>query len=86
MRNTTIHTIASSDLRSGLADALKLIKKTKKPLIIEQRNIPSAVLVDIDEYEDYLNSVDPEFLKSVANARKQARKKVFSMDDVFGNV
>ena len=81
-----IHTIQSSELRSGFADALKLVKKTKKPLVIQKRNIPSAVLVDIDEYEDYLNSVDPGFLASIAKARKEARKNVFSMNDAFGNL
>ena len=81
-----IHTIQSSALRAGFADALKLVKRTKKPLVIEQRNVPSAVLVDIDEYEDYLNSIDPDFLAGVAKARKEAKRKVFSMDDVFGNL
>ncbi len=38
---------------------------------------------DIDEYEDYLNSIDPAFLMSVAKARKEARKKVFTLDNVF---
>ena len=80
-----IHTIQSSKLRGNFAEAMKLIKKTKQPLVIQQRNVPSAVLVDIDEYEDYLNSIDPAFLASITTARKEARKGIFTMNDVFGN-
>ena len=44
-------------------------------------------IVDIDEYEDYLDARDPALRTSIARARKEVRtSKVFTMDDVFGNV
>ena len=84
---TSIQTIHASDLRGSFADALKSIKKTKRPLVVKHRNIPTAVLVDIDEYEDYLNGIDPLFVVSIRKARAEIRKgAVFTMNDVFGGI
>ena len=85
--STTIHTIHASDLRSGFADAIKMVKKTKCPLIVKQRNVPSCVLVDIDEYEDFLDLKNPRLAKSVAKARKESKEgKVLTFDAVFGGL
>ncbi len=82
-----IKTIQSSELRSGLKGALGHIKKTKEPLVITERGIPTSVLVNIDEYEDYLSAKDPKFIASIQNARKEYREgKTYSFSDVFGNI
>lgn len=82
-----IKTIDSSTLRANWKDAMSHIKKSKKPLIIKQRNIPTAVLVDIDEYEDYLAAHDKDFLASIKKARSQYEKgDVFDMNDVFADI
>lgn len=83
----SIQSIDSSDLRAHFKAALSTVKRTKKPMLIKQRNIPTAVLVDIDEYEDYLDSRNPELLASITKARKEIKAgKVFSTDDVFGGI
>lgn len=82
-----IKTIDSSALRANFKDAMAHVKKSKKPLIIKQRNIPTAVLVDIDEYEDYLAEHDKNFLASIKKARTQYEKgEVFDMEDVFADI
>lgn len=82
-----IKTIQSSELRSGLKDALGHIKKTKEPLVITERGIPTSVLVNIDEYEDYLSAKDSKFVASIKDARKEHKEgKVYSFQDVFGNI
>ena len=49
--------------------------------------MPTAVLIDIDEYEDSLSSKDREFLTSIKRARTQYTKgQVFDMNDVFADV
>ena len=82
-----IKTIDSSDLRANWKDAMDHVKKTKKPLIVKQRNVPTAVLIGIDEFEDYLSSKDKEFLKSIKMARSEyAKGEVFDMEDVFADI
>ena len=84
---STIQSIDSSDLRAHFKAALLTVKRTKRPIIVKQRNVPTAVLVDIDEYEDYLDARNPVLLASVVQARKEVKLgKVFPMDDVFGNI
>lgn len=80
-----IKTIQVSELRNSFKDALSHVKKTKKPLIITERGIPTSVLVNIDEYEDYISAQDPELIASIKEARAEHKKgKVFSFSDVFG--
>ena len=83
----SIQSIDSSDLRANFKTALATVKRTKMPMIVKQRNIPTAVLVDIDEYEDFLDARNPALLRSIKKARKEVQdRNTFSMDDVFGNI
>lgn len=75
-------TIDSTTLRNNLSDAIKEVNRTGQPLVIKHRLVPKAVLMDIGEYEDYLASQDPEFIKSIAKARAEAKSgQVISLDD-----
>ena len=63
------------------------VRESKKPLIITERSLPTAVLIDLDEFEDLLSSKDADFKKSIMHAREQYKKgNVYSMDDVFGDI
>lgn len=82
-----IKTIDSSSFRANFKDAMDHVKKSKTPLIIKQRNIPTAVLVAIDEYEDYLAIKDKNFLESIKKARGEyGRGDIFNMEDVFADI
>lgn len=82
-----IKTINTTNLRNNLKDATNYVRESKRPLIITERGIPTSVLVDIDEYEDYLESKDSDFLQTVKKARIQRKSgEVFSMEDVFGSI
>lgn len=82
-----IKTIQASELRSSFKSALSHVKKSKKPLIITERGIPTSVLVSIDEYEDYLSTQDSEFVASIKSARTDLKKgKVYNFTDVFGEI
>ncbi len=82
-----IKTINTTNLRNNLKEATSYVRESKKPLIITERGVPTSVLVAIDEYEDYLESRNTEYIMSVKKAREQIRKdQVFSMDDVFGSI
>lgn len=82
-----IKTIQASELRSGLKRALGHVKKTKEPLVITERGIPTSVLMSIDEYEDYLSARDPKLVASIKAARKEYKDgETYSFRDVFGNI
>ncbi len=82
-----IKTINSTKLRSNFKDSMDYVKNTRKPLVITERNIPNAVILDIDEYEDLLSGKDKEFLASIKKARAEYVKgNVIDMSDVFADV
>lgn len=82
-----IKTISSTNLRNNLKDALSHVKKHKSPLLITDRDIPTAILVDVDEYEDFLTAKDKNFIKSITKARSQyIQGDVFKLSDVFGSL
>ena len=82
-----IKTIDSSVLRANFKDAMAHIKTSKKPLIIKQKGISTAVLIDIDEFEDYLSSKDKVLIQDIQKARKEYTKgEVFDISDVFADI
>jgi prevent-host-death family protein len=82
-----IKTINATKFRNNFKDTMDHVKKSKKPLIITDRDVPSAILIDIDEYEDLLTGKDKEYLTSIKNARAQyAKGNVLDMSDVFADV
>ncbi len=82
-----IKTINATKFRNNFKDTMDHVKKSKKPLIITDRDVPSAILIDIDEYEDLLTGKDKEYLASIKKARTQYTKgNVLNMTDVFADV
>jgi len=82
-----IKTINTTNLRNNLKDATRYVSESKRPLVVTERGVPTLVLVDIDEFEDYLEAKDKRFLASIKKARQQqARGDVYSMEDVFGSI
>jgi prevent-host-death family protein len=82
-----IKTIQATALRNNFKDALDHVKSSKKPLIITERGVATTVLVDIDEFEDYLMSVDKEFVEGLRESVAQMKRgEVYSFEDVFSDV
>jgi prevent-host-death family protein len=81
-----LKTIDSSDLRNNLKSALEFVTIDKKPLIIKQRNKQTAVLLDIDEFEDYLWSMNKNYMEKIERARAQSRETLLTFDQVFGHL
>ncbi len=76
-------TISTSDLRNNLADALDTINKDEI-LIITRRGKKERAIIDLDKLEDLLAASDPEYLRTIQEAR--ASKDYFSHDEVFGDL
>lgn len=82
-----IKTIQATKLRSHFKDALAHVKESKQPLIITERGKPTSVLVDIDEFEDYLMMQDEEFVSNLRQSEKEYKEgKVHTLEDVFGDI
>ena len=82
-----IKTIGTTELRNNFKEALSQVKKSKMPLIITERGIPTSVLVSIDEYEDYLDENNPGFVAFVKKSKMEKKDgEVLSFSDVFGNI
>jgi prevent-host-death family protein len=82
---TMLKTINATKFRNNFKDTMAHVKKSKSPLIVTERNIPVAILVDIDEYEDSLSLKDKTFLASIKRARAEYKKGSVIVD-VFADV
>ena len=79
-------TINISKLRDNLADALDAVSEDEV-LIITRRGKKEKAIIDIDKLEDLLSANDPEFLRSIADAREQIKRgEVYTFEEVFGGL
>lgn len=76
-------TIDSTSLRNHLKDALASVKEGQT-LIVKSRGKDSAVIIDIEKFEDYLAAQNPEYVKSINEARKS--KTRYTPQEVFGDL
>jgi len=83
----TIKSIDATTLRNNLSDAIKEVNRTGQPLIVNHRRLAKVVLMDIGEYEDYLASQDPEYLRTIAKARAEVKAgKVVPFEEIYTKV
>ncbi len=82
-----IKTINATALRSNFRESMDHVKESKMPLVITERSVPTAVLMDIDEFEDLLSAKDKKYLASIKFARKEyAKGNVVNMHDLFAGI
>ncbi len=74
--------IPTSDLKQNTSTTLKLVRKSKGPLIVTQHGRPAAVLLSMGAYEK--GEQEREILKLLAlGEREIAAGKGFDLDDVL---
>jgi len=76
-------TINISKLRDNLADALDAVSEDEV-LIITRRGKKEKAVVDLDMLEDLLAASNPEYLKSIEEARNS--NEYFTHEEIFGNL
>ncbi len=77
-------TIDASMMRKNLSEALDTVRDTKSILLVKRRGNVESALIDIDMLEDLLAVQDPEYVKSIAEAR--ASKEWYTPEEVFGDL
>ncbi len=76
--------IPISDLKQNTSTTLKLVRKSKGPLIVTQHGRPAAVLLSMGAYEK--GEQEREILKLLAlGEREIAAGKGYDLDDVLAD-
>lgn len=81
-------TISVSELRANPTKVLKFVNKPGQPITITQRGKPEAVIMNIKEYEGWLETMDimadKELMKKLKKAEEGVNKKrLYSHKEVF---
>lgn len=77
-------TIDASVMRKNLSDALDAVRDNKNLILVKRHGKVESALIDIDTLEDLLAVQDPEYVKSIAEARKS--KEFYTPEEVFGDI
>ncbi len=62
-----------TEARNSLGAVVKRVHLNKEYVILEKDGIPLAGLMDIDEFEDYLELQDPKVRAHIAKSRAEYR-------------
>lgn len=79
----TTKTISASNLRTRLSDTLDAVGDDDV-VIVTRRGKKERAIIDLDRLEDLLAASDPEYLKTIKEAR--ASTEYFSHEEVFGDL
>ena len=73
--------------RVNLGSIVKRVHLKKEHFVLEKDGYPVAALIDIDEYEDYLDSQDEALKKQIRESRKEFDAgKGRSFDDLLARM
>ncbi len=79
--------VDSTFLRNNWGHLTAKIANTLKPLIVQKRNEERFAIVDLDEYEDFLLSQNPDYVKSIKKSRDQYKKgNYISLEDMMRKI
>lgn len=76
MRNKAeimVQTIPITKARTNLGAVVKRIHLNKEYVILEKDGIPIAGIMDIDEFEDYLELQDPKVQRQIKKSTQEFR-------------
>jgi len=63
-----ITTIPITKVRTQLGSIIKRVRVNKEQIVIEKDGYPVAAIMDIDEFEDYLDMHNPKIKKEIAES------------------
>jgi PHD/YefM family antitoxin component YafN of YafNO toxin-antitoxin module len=65
-----VHRLALTQARNTLGQVVKRIHADKDYVILERDGVAMAAIIDIDEFEDYLESRNPEVAAIIAESHR----------------
>ncbi len=75
--------ISIAKLRNNLKETIDSVDDDTI-VVVTKRGEDQAVIVDIDKFEDLLAASNPEYLRSIEEARKSDR--FYTHEEVFGDL
>ena len=66
-----VRSIPVTKARAMLGKLVNGVNRNKDYVVIEKSGLPVAVLMDIDEFEDYLEAKDPGVQKIIADGTRE---------------
>ncbi|MDP3791024.1 MAG: type II toxin-antitoxin system Phd/YefM family antitoxin [Candidatus Omnitrophota bacterium] len=86
-----VRTITTREFRTHLADVLNDVVKRFDRYVISKRGKPEAILMCVDDYEGWLETIEimssKKVLKDIEAAKRELRQgKGYSFDEVFSRV
>ena len=68
-----VRTIPMTKARNNLGDLVKRVHDNKEYLILEKDGVPVVGIMDIDEFEDYLELNDPKVQRAIRKSTEEFR-------------
>jgi PHD/YefM family antitoxin component YafN of YafNO toxin-antitoxin module len=70
-KHLVVHRLPLTEARNSLGAVMKGVHLNKEYVILEKDGIPLAGVMDIDEFEDYLELQDPKVRTHIAKSRQE---------------
>jgi prevent-host-death family protein len=82
-----VKTIPITKARVNLGEVIKRVHLDKDSFILEKGGIPVAAILDIDEFEDWLETKDPELKEQIRQGYQEYKnKKVVPLDKFLAQI
>jgi prevent-host-death family protein len=70
---TLVNRLPVTKARINLGALIRRVHNNKEQFILEKNGIPVAAILDVDEYEDYLDTRDPEIKRQIREGQVEYR-------------
>ena len=77
---TMVSRLPLTKARVNLGSLIRRVHNNKEHFILEKDGIPVAALLDVDEYEDYLDLQDPELKQQIKEGYDEYRRGKLTED------
>jgi len=82
-----IKTIPITKARINLGEVIKRVHLKKENFVLEKGSIPVAAILDIDEFEDWLEMKDPKMKEQIRRGYEEYKKgKTVPLDKFLSKI
>jgi len=82
-----IKTIPITKARINLGEVIKRVHLNKENFVLEKGGIPVAAILDIDEFEDWLEMKDPKIREQIRRGFEEYKKdKAVPLDEFLSKI
>ncbi len=82
-----VKTISVTKARINLGEVIKRVHLNKENFVLEKGGIPVAAILDIDEFEDWLEMKDPKIKEQIRRGFEECKKgKAVSLDKSLSKI